>query len=349
MKKKILHLLLATLLAVSVFPFVATRSESASLTTLSDTMSRLMISTASNHEISFVTPTGVGAGEKIKVTFSDNFASGLNSVDYLDMDLEDDGADLTLAATCTTTTWGAVVATRTITFTSCTGAIAASSTVKVKVGTNATEPTTGDTQIVNPSGAGSNTISIATTTSGDVNIDTGALAVPIMTEDQVTVSATVDPSITSSLNASTCSLGTLTDTSTGFCSYINTVNTNAGSGYAATIISADTTGRLCSPSPGTCTNNIPVEGGDSVVTQGTSEYGAGTSRAGQTLAQYTTCANNNNQPATPLSDTVAKQYASATGPVSSHQTTVCHAATIAGSQASGNYSHTVTSITTGTF
>jgi len=349
MKKRIQHLLLAIVIAFSIFPFVATRIESASLTAVSDTMSRLKVSENSNHEISFVTPTGVAAGQKIKVTFSANFASGLNSVDYLDMDLEDDGADLTLAGTCTTTTWGAVVDTRTVTFTSCTGAIVASSVVKVKIGTNADAPTVGDTQIVNPSGAGSNTISIATTTSGDVNIDTGALAVPIMTEDQVTVSATVDPSITSSLSASTCSLGTLTSTSTGFCSYTNTVNTNASSGYVATLLSADTTGRLCSPSPGTCTNNIPVEGGDNVITQGTSEYGAGTSRATQTLATYVTCADNNNQPATALSDTAAKQYASATGPVSSHVTTVCHAATIAGSQASGNYSHTVTSITTGTF
>src|SRR4030042_3601823 len=152
MKKKILHLLLATLLAMSVFPFVATRSESASLTTISDTMSRLMISTASNHEISFVTPTGVGAGEKIKVTFSNNFASGLNSVDFLDMDLEDDGADLTLAAAPSGATWGATVSTRTIIFVSGTGIIAGGSTVKVKIGDNATQPTTGDTWIANPSG-----------------------------------------------------------------------------------------------------------------------------------------------------------------------------------------------------
>jgi len=349
MKKKFLYLLLATVLAISILPFAANQIESASLTSISDTMSRLKVSASSNHTISFVTPTGVGAGEKIKITFSDNFASGLNGVDYADMDLADDGSDLALAATCSGATWGAAVSTRTITFTSCTGTIAGSSTVTVEIGTNATYGGNGDTQIVNPSSAGSNTISIATTTSGDSNIDTGALAVPIMSEDQVTVSATVDPSITSSLDASTCALGTLTSSSTGFCSYTNTVNTNAGSGYAATLISADTNGRLCSPSPGTCTNYIPAEGGNNVVTQGTSEYGAGTSRSGQTLAQYTTCANNNNQPATALSDTTAKQYASATGPVSNHQTTLCHAATVSGSQAAGNYSHTVTSITTGNF
>src|SRR4030042_2469073 len=239
MKKKILHLLIATLLAVSVFPFVTTHTESASLTTLSDTMSRLKISQNSNHEISFVTPTGVGAGEKIKITFYANFASGLNGVDYLDMDLEDDTVDLTLAAAPSGATWGATVSTRTIIFVSGTGIIAGGSTVKVKIGDNATEPTTGNTWIANPSGAGSNTISIAITTSGDVDIDTGSLAVPIMTEDQITVTASVAATITSALSGGgypTCALGTLSDSAVQGCTYTNTVITNASSGINPTIV-----------------------------------------------------------------------------------------------------------------
>jgi hypothetical protein len=347
MKKRVLNLIIAVFLALSVFPFVATTTGAANLTAMSDTMSRLQVSPVkSNHTIVFTTPSGVAALGKIKITFSANFASGLNSVAFGDMDLLDNGSDLTLAGTCATTTWGAAVSVRTITFTSCTGTIVAGHTVTIKIGTNATG---GSNQITNPSGSGSNIISLEVTDASDVDIDTGKVAVPIMTADQVTVSATVDPSITSTLSTTTCALGTLTSTSTGFCSYSNTVDTNAASGYTATIISTDTNGRLCSPSPGTCTNNIPVEDGDHQVTQNKSEYGVGTSKTGQTIVHYTTCANNNNQPADALSDTTAQQYASATGPVSSDATTLCHAATIAGSQAAGSYSHSVTHITTGHF
>src|SRR4030043_721356 len=277
MKKIGIKIVLAVFVVSLIFPLFAGRTESANLTTMSDTMSRLKISQNSNHTIVFTTPTGVGAGEKIKVTFSSGFASGLNGVDFADMDLADDGSDLTLDATPSGATWGAAVSTRTVTFTSGTGTIVASSVITIEIGTNATYGVPGDTQIANPGSSGSNTINLAITTAADADIDTGSLAVAIMDEDQITVSATVNPTITSELldsgnnPVSTCGLGTLTTASVSGCIYKNRVNTNATSGYSATIVE---NGNLCNPSVAVCTYNITdVADGAVSTADSTDEYG----------------------------------------------------------------------------
>jgi len=336
MKKRIQHLLLAIIIAISIFPFVATSTDAANLTAMSDTMSRLKAATVANHEINFTTPSGIDAGETITITFPATFASGLDGVAFGDMDLEDDGVDLALAATPSGATWGAAVATRTITFTSGTGTIAATSVITVEIGLNATFGVAGDTQITN-SASGSQTISIAGTFG-----DTGSFAVAIMTEDQVTVSATVDPSITSTLSASTCALGTLDSSSVQTCQYTNTVNTNAGSGYAATILDD---GNLRSGA-----NDINDAGVDNDVDQGSEEYGVGTSDNGQTIIENDDCDDPGDDPEPAAAITTsAQQYASATGPVTNEATTLCHAASIAGATPAGSYQHIVTHITTGTF
>jgi hypothetical protein len=339
MKKTLIKVFLAIFVASLFFPLFSSRTESANLTTLSDTMSRLKLSASSNHTIVFTTPTGVAAGQKIKVTFPSGFASGLNSVAFGDMDLLDDGADLTLAGTCATTTWGVAVATRTITFTSCTGTIAASSVITIKIGTNATG---GSNQIANPGSSGSNVINLEVTTSGDVDVDTGSLAVAIMTEDQVTVTATVNPTITSALSGTgypTCALGTLSQTAVAFCTYTNTISTNAGSGYTATIFDD---GNLRDGG-----NDIDDAGVDNDVDMGSEEYGVGTSATGEAIVHYTTCANNNPQPASAIL-TSAQQYAHSTGPASD-AINLCHAASIGPLTPPGSYSHLVTHITTGHF
>ncbi|NTU69891.1 hypothetical protein HGB13_03680, partial [bacterium] len=75
-------------------------TNAASLTALSDTMSRLKDSQASNHTIRFTTPTGVAGAAQVVVTFPTGFdVNGTgNNLDYTDIDVADDGVDVTLAA-----------------------------------------------------------------------------------------------------------------------------------------------------------------------------------------------------------------------------------------------------------
>ena len=75
-------------------------AEAANVTSFTDTLSNSAPSEGSNHTIFFVTPTGVANGEAITIDFSDGpFVIG--SVDFTDIDVQDDATDLTVAADCT--------------------------------------------------------------------------------------------------------------------------------------------------------------------------------------------------------------------------------------------------------
>ncbi len=340
-----------SIFSLAVTPlFFSHNVEAASLTSIQDTMSRLQDTTLSNHEIRFVTPTGVDAStDTIIITFEATFAMG--SVAFGDMDLEIDttgdisdcGSFVTsktlAAAPSTSPTWGAAVSGQAVTFTAPTdaasGEIAAGSCVQIEIGTNASG---GSNQITNATSDGSKTIPI-TGTFGD----TGSFAVPIMTGDQVTVTATVDPTITSSLSSTTCALGTLSDTTINFCPITNTVSTNAASGYSATI--ADD-GNLRDGA-----NDINDETGDSDVDQGSEEYGASSNdtTGTQAIVDSTGCDDDGIVEAATALTTTAQEYADNTGPVSGEATIVCHSASIDATTPAGSYSHIVTHITTGTF
>ena len=206
----------------------------AALTAKSDTLSTLAASTVANHDILFTTPTGITAGQTITVTFPAGWTMG--SVAFGDMDLLDDAVDVTLAAICTTTTWGVAVAGQVITFTSCTGTMAAASVVRIKIGTNATG---GTNKITNPT-AGSQTISLA------AGGDTGDIVVNIIADDSVDVTATVPASLIFTVTGTSLEFGTLStsastwaDASAGSTTAVVgttlEAGTNSTSGYAITI------------------------------------------------------------------------------------------------------------------
>lgn len=321
-------------LAAFFMIFLSVPVYAASLMTLSDTMSRLAVSVDSNHVIQFTTPSGVEAGQNFTITFPSDFST--TSVDYTDIDVADDGTQLTLAGTPSGTTWGAAFSgtgNRTLTVTSGTGTIAGTSVITVTIGTNATG---GDQAINNPTTAGTKLITIGVDNVGTANDDSGSLAIAIADgayNDQFTVSANVDPSITFTLNDNLVNLGTLsvgavnTDT-TNF-----TVNTNATSGYNVT---ATEDGNLR-----TATADIN-DVADGTVTAGSEEYGMSTSKSGQTFAQTSGNA------ATAI-DGTAKQCASAAGPVSSDATTLTLHASVAGTTPAGAYTHTITLVATANF
>jgi len=298
-------------------------ARAASLTSISDTMTRLEKSTVSNHTITFTTPSGVDAGETITVTMPSGFTIG--SVDYTDIDVKDDAVELTLGAAPSGTTWGAAFTGQVLTITSGTGTIAGSSVIEIQIGTNADG---GDQQIANHATAATYTISIAGTFG-----DTGSLAIVIVDDDNVTITATVSSTLTFTINDNAVSLGTL---STGSVSTDTTnfdVSTNGTGGYSVTILDD---GNLRSG-----TDDIN-DVGDGTVTAGSEEYGVSTSKAGQTI----TATSGN---AASALTTSAQSCASAAAPASSDNTVLTFHASISGSTPAGSYQHITTLVATGNF
>ena len=144
-------------------------TKAATLTAISDTMSRLIISQKATHTIQFTTPTGIAPGDTVTLTFENDF--DISSVVAADVTLEGavvastgvDGQVLTITAAATGNT------------------VAATGTADIVIS---------DSHITNPTATTNNpyTIDIAGTFG-----DTGSMAVYILTDDQVVISATVDP------------------------------------------------------------------------------------------------------------------------------------------------------------
>jgi len=177
-------------------------AEAANVTTFSDTLSDSAPSAVSNHTIEFVTPTGLVGGKIISITFPAGF-TGIDGLDFNDLDLSVNGSDEDLAAAAATTDWGVNASGPVIDIESGTDTIGAGATVTIEIGTNATNGATGDTQITNP----------ATSTSYEIEVDvagndTGSTRVAIV--DTVTVSASVDTLFTFEVTGVTS--GTLVNT-----------------------------------------------------------------------------------------------------------------------------------------
>jgi len=215
----------------------------ASLSSLSNTLSTAKISTLANHDFSFITPTGVGSGQTIIITFPSDFSvpAGLT---YADIDVSDDGSQINLAAAPSGATAGVVRTSGTvITFTNGTTAIVSGSVVRIKIGTNATNQSTGTFQITNATTPGSKSIGIT----GSFT-DTGTTTVQLLTDDAVAITASVDQSITFSISSNSINFGTLSSASARYASSTNSagdsidtvahnllVSTNAPSGYTITV------------------------------------------------------------------------------------------------------------------
>ncbi len=219
----------------------------ASLTTLSDTTSSAKINTLSNHDITFVTPTGVASGATIILTFPGAYsiASGLT---FTDVDVLDNGTNVTLAASPSGATWGVVRTSATVlTITNGTTVVTAGHTIRIKIGTNATNQSTGVNQITNDSSTGTKAITIAGTFG-----DTGTVSTVLVTDDTVVVSGTVNQTLTFAISANTIAFGTLdaanaryANTSSGSASdvvaHTVAISTNGASGYSITVQGATLT------------------------------------------------------------------------------------------------------------
>ncbi len=267
--KKVVKIILASLILLMSSPIMPARA--AALTSISDTMSRLKAATLSDHTIAFTTVTTIPASGTIVVNFPTGFSTEA-LLDYTDIDLKLATVDKTLAAAPGTgagTAWGAVrTDADTITLTNNDTDTFTAGAVEIQVGLNATFGVAGDKQTTNP-GAGNDLVMTITTSAGD----SGSLAVSIITNDQVTVSATVDPTFTFTISSTTCALGTLSTANVQTCSVTLTTSTNAVDGYTTTVVGTHATAELYhSDAVAFIPNATGVE-----VNAASSEFGIGTS------------------------------------------------------------------------
>ena len=251
--KVVLVFALAALLVGFYVTMGAVRA--ADVTNFKDTLSDSRPTVEANHTLSFTIQNAIAEGNTLIITFGTGFNNATNgTVDYTDIDLTDDGVDMTLAADCASTEKYSAVITGDIvlTFTACSGdggAMVSGSVVTIEVGTNATSQVAGNAQFENGN-AGTEDADITGTFSG-----TGSTKVIFIAG--VTVSATVaDPlSVTvAAVNSGSCSIPTGTSVTTtattvpfsaisantlyNGCQSL-TVSTNASDGYTATVQETD--------------------------------------------------------------------------------------------------------------
>jgi hypothetical protein len=209
-------------------------AQAGSLTSMSDTMTRLKAAQLSDHTILYTTPTGMSSGTIVIDFNTAGFVDG--SVDHSDIDLSyaANGTDneQTLGAAAGNNIWGAVFAANELTLTYPTSngtAITAGWKVQIEIGEVATGGASNE-QMTNPAAGDDKVIAI---TSG---ADSGSLAVSIASEDQVSITATVTPTLSFNVTDSAVALGNLSATVVQTDTAAMTASTNATGGYSITVI-----------------------------------------------------------------------------------------------------------------
>ena len=176
------------------------------------------------------------------------------------------------------------------------------------------------------------------------SIDSGNVATS--TAGQVTVTATVDETLTFTLTGSTVALGTLSSGSTASGTSTMSASTNATTGYNITVAGntltsgANTITALGSP---TASNTNSKQFGINLMSNSTPSVGANASGAGSGTAQ--TGYNTANSFKFASGDTVA----AATGPTNSNSYTVSYIANIDGVTNPGSYSTVLNYVATANF
>lgn len=161
-------------------------------------------------------------------------------------------------------------------------------------------------------------------------------------QGQVTVTATIDPTISLALSSNSCNLGTLDTNSVATCTYDVSTATNATDGI--TVFATASSAALVGPSGDidACSGTDCDGKGTTAVNAGQEEYGFYVSTANHTVAgSYAT-----QHQATPTSSTTLLTVAE---PHDTTSSTVTHAASIDDLTPAGAYSHTITWTAVGSF
>lgn len=336
------------------------------LTVLSDVMTRLKISENANHAITFTTANAVAATQTIKIRFdAAGDAFDLTSLVFADVSV----TGMTLVANvgaCAAgldevyPTFDSGAPDENITFTVCAGDTVAAGVKTVTLTNN---------HVTNPAVAGTYRLTVSTTAAVP---ETADIAVSIVDSDQVTITATIDPSLTFDLDTAvtdtesaapyTVAMGSLTiggvkgSNGTSVNSIWVDLSTNAtggavvtvkdvGSGAAAGLYSAAVSKNIASA---TATLTGAAEG-----------YGVCVKSATATLGSFAAVAPYNTSPnciyagthdVGGLSLTAANILNSAGAPLNAGRAEILvKAAAISTTPAAVDYQDTLTFIATGTF
>lgn len=163
------------MIATMIIPFVS--DAATTVTDAFDQPTSLVVSEDSNHKFSITVASAVDAGDTLILTFPSSFDTSLIVED--DIDVADDGVDLTTGSDCSAAEQASVVmALDVLTVTICLGDggdITAGSLVTIEIGTNAAASGLGANRIENPPNVGTYYINLNGTFG-----DYGSIPVPII-------------------------------------------------------------------------------------------------------------------------------------------------------------------------
>ncbi len=359
-RKGLAGILVSTLGLLGVLATGVQFANAAALTSVSDTQSSVKAGALTNHDISFVTPTGLTSGQTILVTFSAGTVMNA-SLSFTDVDVLVNGTQQTLAAAATGATWGVVRTSATVlTLTNGTTAVTAGQTIRIKIGTNATSQSNGVFQTTNDS-AGSQIYTIG----GGTFADSGTLTVNLITNDTVAVTGTVNQSISFAILSATSTafsnsifFGTLAagtpkfasstnttgDTGNASNAHVLTVGTNAPSGYTVTVQGQSLTSQQ------NAANIIAPAGASSVaISSSTEMFGITATKSGGVngtiAAQFATA----NQFGYNATATTSVTLASGTTPTATETYALKYIASVSALTAAGSYSASLVYVATANF
>lgn len=337
-------IVLAMLLYMMPTKFAA----AATISSASNTMSNLTINATSTHSIKFTSPTGVNNNtDTIIVTFPADFdftgkaITGLSLTHGATTGLE---ATETLSAAPSATAWGAAFSgteNRILTLTAPSdgiGSSAIAASEKIIIGYTGVNS-------VNPSTPGSYAVAISGTFG-----DSGDITVNILSNDQVTISATVPQSLTFSISDNSISFGNLSavsaryasGTASGDTSEVEAhnliVGTNASNGYTMTVSGNTLTSGANTISAIGSSNSASSVGSEQFGLRLTAAGGSGSVSAPYAAAGF-------------AFDTAAFPDAIATSVTASANTTYSarYLANITSSTEAGSYTATLTYVATANF
>jgi len=365
-----------TIVALLLTMIAPSLAMAASITSSKATLGRLKASTANEYgTIQFATPTGIqtGGADTIILTFSADFTLAAENANNFDIELGDSATcssatylDEVVALTASATDWGVDVTGNVLTLSPETDqTLTAGFCMRVVWGTAATDGATGSTSTITNGAADDDDTIVITGAFGD----SGTITVDIIDDDQVTITATVNQSITFDLDTSvtdgetntpySVALGTITTTDSRVSGSTDSINmiiaegdTNATGGMVVTVRNANGVNGLVSTSVGA--DNIGSA--DGTIADGTENYGlcvitiglSGFSRA--TPYNSDTCATNSETNGIQGLTTAGENILSTTAPVSSAHAEIAVNAAISGvTVAHSDYTDTLTFIATATF
>ncbi len=342
------RLISATLvMAVLLYMVPVKFASAATISSVSDTMSNLTVNATSTHAIKFTSPTGANNNtDTIIVTFPADFDFTGKAIAGLSLTHGASGIEATetIAAAPSASDWGAAFSgteNRILTLTAPSDGIGSSAIAageKVIIGYTAVNS-------VNPSTPGSYVIAI----SGAFG-DSGDVTVNILSNDQVTISATVPQSLTFSISDNSISFGNLSavsaryasGTASGDTSEVEAhnliVGTNASNGYTMTVAGNTLTSGANTITAIGAANTASSVGSEQFGLRLTAAGGSGTVSAPYAAAGF-------------AFDTAAFPDAIATSAGASTNTTYSakYLANITSSTEAGSYTATLTYVATANF